>query len=72
MDIQPFELDLVDHYLRFIISKPIRVPTACWLFSDLLGWVDSKVRQVLYKLQEDRRIRIDNGGWIYTEEITKL
>lgn len=48
-----------------IFPTPIRIPTACWLFSDLFNILDSTVRFTLAELQIDGRIKIDNGGWIH-------
>lgn len=47
-----------------LYDKPIRVPTMCWLGSDLLGLLDSEVRYALEHLKETGWIRVDNGGWI--------
>ena len=47
------------------IGAPIRIPTACWLFVDLFGVLDSDVRFALAALDsEGKFIGIDNGGWI--------
>ena len=46
------------------LGKSIRVPTACWLFSDLYQLTDIEVRIRLSELQKEDLIRIDNGGWI--------
>mgnify|MGYP001610469125 CR=1 FL=1 len=46
------------------LNKPIRLPTAQWLFSDLLRLLDCKVRLELVTLQIRQQIKIDNGGWI--------
>ena len=63
MDIQATNKLRVIRTLSYL-TLPIRVPTACWLFSDLHGWVDSYVREVLKTLEDDKVIQIDNGGWI--------
>lgn len=50
------------------LKRPIRLPTAQWLFSDLLGMLDFEVRRALTELKEKGSITIDNGGWIRVRE----
>ena len=53
--------------LRWLTALPgdIRIPTACWLFSDLMNILDSTVRFALTDLETAGKISIDNGGWIH-------
>lgn len=46
------------------LKKPIRIPTASWLFSDLQGCLDIEVRDALSWLKGGGYVTIDNGGWI--------
>lgn len=46
------------------ISAPIRLPTAQWLFSDVLGVIDIIGRDIVHALKADGHITVDNGGWI--------
>lgn len=44
--------------------RPIRIPTAQWLFSDLFGMLDSDVRAELTWLERNGWITVESGGWI--------
>ena len=46
------------------LGRPIRLPTAQWLFSDLYGTLDANVRLALSELKDEGKLTIDNGGWI--------
>lgn len=48
-----------------ILTRPIRVPTACWLMTDQFNILDSTVRRALDSLQKQGKVRIDNGGWVH-------
>ena len=59
-------MDIEDTILAYLtlLGKPIRLPTAQWLFSDLLGLLDCTVRVHIGNLKTSGKIRMDNGGWI--------
>lgn len=46
------------------IGKPIRLPGAYWIISDVFGVIDCEARWVLYRLRDLGRIKIEKG-WIY-------
>lgn len=63
------EFDFVDYKrqaytLLVALQKPIRLPTAQWLFSDLMGVLDIIGRDIVVALKADGAITVDNGGWI--------
>ena len=60
MDIQPAE---VVGILK-LIGAPVRVPTACWLLTDLFEITDHKARNLLQVAISKDLLALDKGGWI--------
>jgi hypothetical protein len=46
------------------IGNPIRIPTARWLISDVLGVLDSTASFALGELIAEGRVQQTNGGWL--------
>lgn len=46
------------------IGVSIRIPTATWLLSDVLGVLDGDARQMIGTLKDCGYLTTDNGGWI--------
>lgn len=50
------------------LGRPLRVPTVCWLFSDMYSILDVEARQLLNELVAADKITVDNGGWIHVSD----
>lgn len=50
------------------LGGPIRVPTACWLCSDLLNLLDTEVRLFLDILIVRGTVTLAKGGWLALKE----